>query len=78
MSCDYKDYNSFYEWWEVRSLFNIEDANLCSLLTGVASVAGKDPVDCEYAKTLGIRIQKVLITIHSMRLRLNERRNLLL
>ena len=75
MSRDYDDCNRFYQRLEVQNPFNIEDAHLHSLSTGVVSVAGKDPADCEIAE---LEFKKLLITTHSMRLRLNGRRKFLL
>ena len=52
MSCDYDDYDRFYQWLEVRNLFHTEDAHLHSFSIGVVSVACKDPINCKNAETI--------------------------
>ena len=60
MSRDYNCCHRFYQWLEVQNPFNIEDVHLHSLSTGIVSVAGKDPVECEIAEIIGVRIQENL------------------
>ena len=60
MSRDYDYCHRFYQWLEVQNPFNIEDVHLHSLSTGIVSVAGKDPVECEIAEIIGVRIQENL------------------
>ena len=59
-SHDYDDCDRFFQWLEVQNPFNIEDAHLHFVSTGIFSVASKDPVDCENPETIGVRIQESL------------------
>lgn len=52
MSRDYDDCHRFYQWLEVRNLFNIEDTCLHSLATGVVSITGKETTRVRTEKSL--------------------------
>ena len=52
MSRDYDDCHRFYQWLEVRNPFNIDDARLHSLATGVVSIAGKETTRVRTEKSL--------------------------
>ena len=54
---DYDHCNKFYNWFELRNPFQMNDGNLHSLSSGIVSVYGSDPVNCDEAESIGVRIQ---------------------
>ena len=57
-NCDYDHSQQFFNWFEIRNSFNMKDGNLYSLSTGLVSVYGKDPVNCDEAEIIGARVQE--------------------
>ena len=61
---DFEDCQKFFNWFESRNPFNMEDSNLHSLSTGVVSVLGEDIVNCDIAEDVGLLIQNSLDNIN--------------
>ena len=57
-NCDYDHSQQFFNWFEIRNPFNMEDGNLYSLSTGLVPVYVKDPVNWDQAGIIGARVQE--------------------
>ena len=53
---DFSDCMKFYDWLKVRNPFEVRSDNLFSLSSGVASIKGRDVVNCENAEEVGAAI----------------------
>ena len=54
---DYDHCQQFSNWFELRNPFSMKDGSLYSLQTGVVSVYGKEPVNCDQAEIMCPRVQ---------------------